>query len=75
MDDLMEKQRRLEALAKTDTSYTLWHRTYQDCAKAFENFVNQQPEEIRNILWGYAEAGRLMNQRLVNLACENMDWT
>lgn len=37
--------------------------------------ARKQPEEIQDILWGYAAGGRMMNQRLVNLACEYMEFT
>ena len=39
---------------------------------AFEVFASKQSEEIQDILWGYAAGGRMMNQRLLNLACEHM---
>ncbi len=35
-------------------------------------FADTQPEEVRSILYGYADCGRMAQQRLVNLACENM---
>lgn len=64
----------LNIIADQDESYTIWKKTFHESAPQFEAYANSQPEEIRNILWGYAESGRLMYQRLVNLACEQMDF-
>ena len=74
MSDLLfsERQKKLDQLAQKDESFCLWKKCYLQCEKEFEIFANSQPEYIRNILWGYAESGRIMNQRMVNLACEKM---
>ena len=40
----------------------------------FYGFSNAQPEDVKNFLWGYADAGRMMQQRKVNLACEYMEF-
>lgn len=53
-------------------AYGVWANSYADCREAFLAFAAKQPVEIRNMLYGYAECGRLMQQRMVNLACENM---
>lgn len=68
----MDNEKRLEQLACKDEIYNRWRRSWEDCAKDFASFANAQPENIKNFLWGYADAGRLMQQRKVNLACENM---
>lgn len=65
---------RLEQLAEQDASYQVWKQAYTEAEAAFEAYANAQPEAIRNVLYGYAEAGRLMNQRLVNLACTHMSF-
>ena len=67
-----ERQQRLLNLAETDSVYQLWSRCYAESQSDFEKFANAQPEYIRNFLWGYAEAGRLIYQRLTNLACMHM---
>ena len=73
MYDLASKrQAKVQKLAEGDEIYQVWAKSYGDCKDAFAQFVSCQPEDIRNILYGYAECGRLMQQRLVNLACENM---
>lgn len=66
------RQEKLQKIAEGDPIYRVWARSYEDCREAFEQFVYTQPEEVRNFLMGYAECGRLMQQRMVNLACENM---
>ena len=60
------------AIAAEDSIYQIWQRSYEDCRDAFAEFANSQPEEIRNMLYGYADCGRMAQQRLVNLACKYM---
>ena len=67
-----ERQNRILEIAETDMISQVWARSYADCREAFAQFAAQQPEDIRNMLYGYADCGRMMQQRLVNLACENM---
>ena len=71
-DASIERLRQLQALAETDNIYQVWARSYEDCRESFTQFAATQPEEIRNMLYGYADCGRVAQQRLVNLACEHM---
>lgn len=70
----MEHIEKLNKLAQSDETYCLWENCYRESAEAFEKFANAQPEEVKNLLWSYAEAGRLMYQRKVILACEHMEF-
>jgi len=70
--DTFEKQAQIQSLAENDYSYTAWYRIFQESEKAFTDFANRQQEDIRTILWSYAQSGRMMNQRLLNIACEHM---
>lgn len=72
--DAFEKQKRIMQIAQEDYSYNVWLRIFEESEKDFEVFANSQPEEIRSILWSYAQGGRMMNQRLLNLACESMNF-
>ena len=67
-----ERLYQLLAIAETDNIYQVWARSYEDCRESFTQFAATQPEEIRNMLYGYADCGRVAQQRLVNLACEHM---
>lgn len=67
-----KRQNKIYKIAKTDLSYQAWSQTFEECRDAFLQFANSQPEEIRGILYGYADSGRMMQQRLLNLACEHM---
>lgn len=67
-----ERQASLFEFAEQDESYTLWKASYQEYMPQFDAYADAQPEDIRNILRGYGESGRLMYQRVVNLACEHM---
>lgn len=69
-----EKQKRLLALAEQDYPYTVWETCRKEFESAFYTFADSQPEEIRNMLLGYAGAGDMINQRIINIACENMDF-
>ena len=64
------QQKRLYALASTDMIYQTWQQSFENSRDAFIRFADIQPEEIRNMLYDYADSGRMAQQRLVNLACE-----
>ena len=68
----LDAQKKLRDLAQEDFIYQTWAKSYEACKEAFATFAGAQPEEIRNMLYGYADCGRLAQQRLVNLACEYM---
>ena len=70
----MERLQKLDAIAQTDKIYCLWEKCYQESAAAFAEYANNQPEDIRNMLWTYAESGRLMYQRKAALACTYMEF-
>jgi len=72
--DSFEKQAKIQRIAQDDFPYTFWIRIFEKSEKAFRAFADSQPEAIRTILWSYAQSGRMMNQRLLNLACEHMDF-
>ena len=57
-------------LAEQDDIYMFWKTTLEMCEKPFKEYVETCPEEIRGILYGYADSGRMMCQRVVNLAFE-----
>ena len=69
-----QRQRRLLKLAEKDNSYRVWAKSYEYYRNDFIQFASSQPDEIRNFLYGFAESGLLMQQRLVNLACEYMKY-
>lgn len=69
-----EKQSQIQTIAQNDFSYDVWRRIFEESEKAFETFANSQPEPVQTILWSYAQSGRMMNQRLLNIACEYMDF-
>lgn len=67
-----QRQHKIYKIAETDLSYQVWSKTFEECRDAFTQFADSQPQEIRGILYGYADSGRMAQQRLLNLACENM---
>lgn len=71
-ESAFHRQDRLLDLAQKDRIYLAWEHSYEECCEAFFRFANVQTEDVRNMLYGYADCGRLAQQRLVNLACEKM---
>ena len=71
-DPMLTHFARLEQIAQADDIFRLWSRSQEEYAAAFAAFADGQPDEVQNLLWGYAEAGRLKYQRMVNLACMHM---
>ena len=73
MDNLsVTRHNQLLKIAQQDMIYLTWEKSFEECQKKFSQFADSQPEELRTILYGYADCGRMAQQRLVNLACENM---
>ena len=62
----------LTQLALQDEIYCVWEHSFLDSQEAFAAFAASQPEEVRNMLYAYADGGRMMLQRKLNLACEHM---
>ena len=67
-----KRQQKIYEIAETDLSYQMWSHVFKECQDAFAQFADSQPQEIRSILYGYADSGRMAQQRLLNLACEHM---
>lgn len=67
-----KRQRKLLGIAQEDMIYQAWDKSFAQCRDAFAQFANSQPEDIRSILYAYADCGRMAQQRLVNIACEQM---
>ena len=70
--DWMVRQHRLKEEAEKDVSYCAWRQSFLAVEKDFAEFADNQPEEIRQILWQYVQSSTMMQQRLVNLACIHM---
>lgn len=71
MNDL-ERQQKLLTLAEKDEVYQLWNHCYAESQADFEKFANAQSKDVQKLMWCYAESGRLLYQRLTNLACTYM---
>ena len=68
------RQQRLSTIAEQDEIYCVWKNSYEECAEKFHKFAKHCPPKVRNYLYGYAESGRLMYQRMVNIACTHMEF-
>jgi len=73
MKDIIRMQR-LRQIAEQDSTYQVWEKSYQNYAAKFHKIARWCPQNIRSILYGYAECGRLMMQRMTNLACSHMEF-
>lgn len=71
-NSLSEKLQFVEALALQDEIYQVWKKSREQFEADFTAYANAQPEEVRNMLWGFAGSGEMMNQRKVVLACEHL---
>ncbi len=69
-----EKREKLYALAEQDDVYNVWKNGFEDCVQPFWEFVSKQPKDVQKILCGYADCGRMMMQRIINIACEKMEF-
>ena len=68
------RMHRLPQIAEQDSIYQVWEKSYYDFSDKFHKIARWCPKRIRNILCGYAESGRLMMQRMTNLACSHMEF-
>ena len=66
--------RRLNEISRRDSVYNGWKQSRDSSAAAFEAFANSQPEDIRNMLWSYADGTQMMLQRKVYIACKCMNF-
>ena len=67
-----ERLRRIWKLAEEDLIYDFWNHMHQEAHTAFHEYANQCPDDIKQILLGYAGAGEMKFQRMVNIACNHM---
>ena len=72
--DKVEKWKRLEQLALQDELYVIWKGVYNESAVKFGKFIRWCPPKLRNLLYDYADSGRLMMQRVAGIALENMEF-
>ena len=58
---LTEAQRasKLRQLATEDEIYQIWQNAFLEVKDAFDAFAATQPAQIRSILYGYADCGRM----------------
>lgn len=67
-----EREKRLKDAAMEDIAYQTWYQTMTAAEAEFEQYVDHQSTEIRNMLWAYAGSAKMIHQRLMNLECLNM---
>lgn len=72
IDPAIAQLRKLDKIADQDSIYNGWKQSRTSNAAAFEAFADSQPENIREMLWGYACGTQMMLQRKVLLACMHM---
>ena len=68
------RRQRLYQLAEQDEIYKTWEYSYQECAEKFNKVAKWFPKHIRSIIYSYADFGRMMLQRMTNLACKYMEF-
>lgn len=75
LDIFSQRMEKLYTIAQEDEAFLFWQQIYEQNEKAFEEAMKHTPKKRREIILSYAEGGRTMMQRLMNIACENMDFT
>ena len=70
--EFLNRIQRLRQIAEDDRIYQIWEKNYAESSQKFHKFAKWCPKKIRQFLYGYAESGRLMMQRAMNIACEQM---
>ena len=69
-----ERMKHLQQIAEQDEVYLVWKNSHEEFAADFNRFIKWCPKKVRNYLCGYADSGRLMYQRMVNITCTHMDF-
>ena len=67
-----ERQRRIWSIAQKDMNYNVWQDMHEQTKEPFIQYANQCPDDIKQVLLGYAASGEMMMQRLLNIACEQL---
>lgn len=75
LDIFSQRMEKLYAIAQEDEAFLFWQQMYKQSEKAFEEAMKHTSKKRREIILSYVEGGRTMMQRLMNIACENMDFT
>ncbi|MBE6976409.1 MAG: hypothetical protein E7439_04345 [Ruminococcaceae bacterium] len=70
----MERLAKLYEIAEKDPIYLMWKHDFEANREDFCKFANGRKNSIRNFLYAYADAGRMMLQRLSLLACMHMEF-
>ena len=66
------RQHRLIELSENDEVFKVWKHSHDLFFAQFYAYASAQSADIQDFLFGYAESGKLMYQRMVNLACKYM---
>jgi len=66
--------RRLMQIAEQDANYLAFKMDYEKCGKKLEKILKWCPKQIRSLFRAYTDCGRMMNQRILNIACANMEF-
>ena len=74
LDIFSQRMEKLYAIAQEDEVFLFWQQMYRQSEKSFEEVMKHTSKKRREIILSYAEGGRTMMQRLMNIACENMDF-
>ena len=72
--DLVLKYKMLYQIAAKDPVYQVWKKSYDDISPVFDAYAASQPEDIQRLLLGYMDAWKMMQQKMVSLACAHMDF-
>lgn len=74
MDKIIERQRKVIKLAEEQLTYQIWSDLQEKTKRDFDDFLLQQTEDVQSMLLSYAGSCLMTGQRLLNIACEYMDF-
>lgn len=71
---MVARQRKLMEVAAQDKTYGIWMGIYAEAKEEFTAYMEQQTPEVQNILCAALGSCEMLHQRLINVACMNMEF-
>ena len=75
VEEMVRKQTKLMEIAARDRVYKVWLGAFAEAKEEFTIYMDQQPPEVQQILCAALGTCEMLNQRLIDLACMNMEFT
>lgn len=73
-EKIMERQNKIIKLAQQQHTYQIWSELQEKTKQDFDDYLRQQPPDVQSTLLSYVDSCLMVGQRLLNIACEYMDF-